>query len=124
MPARPPESAPAPSAAPAATAAPSTGPGPGPDLPAWKPVSSRERLLLIGLAVLVAVVIAVLMAGPKLALMAARAARGELPSITGLGTDTQRLRCPEHAASIAPGCPGSKMNIVVVPARPATAASR
>lgn len=84
-------------------------------------MSARERLLLIVLALLVAGVIAILMAGPKLALMGARAARGEPPSITGLGVDPQQLRCPAHAASIAAGCPGSKMNIVVVPATPAPA---
>lgn len=91
---------------------------PRPELPPWQPVTRRARLLLLALALLAALVVTVLMAGPKLALMAARAARGEPPTLSGANVDSVQLRCPPHAASIAAGCPGGPMNIVVVPPAP------
>ena len=95
---------------------------PAPDAPggrepdAYRPTTRRRQLLLAVLAVATVVVIAVQMLRPHQQLMGAKAARADA---------ARAQACPPGAASATPGCPGGRMDVVVLPAAPASpAASR
>jgi len=77
---------------------------------AYRPLTRRRRLLLVALAVATVVTIGSLMLRPHQQLMGAKAARA----------DAKRAAdCPPGAASAAPGCPGGRMDVLVLPATPA-----
>lgn len=95
---------------------------PAPDAPggrepdAYRPTTRRRQLLLAVLAVATVVMIAVQMLRPHQQLMGAKAARADA---------ARAQACPPGAASATPGCPGGRMDVVVLPAAPASpAASR
>ena len=89
---------------------------PAPDAPggrepdAYRPTTRRRQLLLAVLAVATVVVIAVQMLRPHQQLMGAKAARADA---------ARAQACPPGAASAAPGCPGGRMDVIVLPAAPA-----
>jgi hypothetical protein len=89
---------------------------PAPDAPggrapdAYRPTSRRRQLLLALLAVATVVCIAALMLRPHQLLMGAKAARADA---------AHQLACPPGAASATPGCPGGRMDVLVLPAEPA-----
>lgn len=128
---RPPGPGPAP---PPAPARPGTLPPALPELPPWQPASRGLRGLIVVLALGTALVIGWLMLQPKLALMAARAARGEPPVPIGLPTDAHRAPAPGSARTPGgapgptraaepprcadppvPGCVGGRMEVLVLP---------
>ena len=95
---------------------------PAPDAPggrepdAYRPTTRRRQLLLAVLAVATVVMIAVQMLRPHQQLMGAKAARADA---------ARAQACPPGAASATPDCPGGRMDVVVLPAAPASpAASR
>jgi hypothetical protein len=81
-----------------------------PQLPPYRPVSSRLRRWIVLLTLLTVVAIAVLMLRPQMRLAAAKAARADAAALAA---------CPPDAASAAPGCPGSRMPVLMLPATPA-----
>ncbi len=89
---------------------------PAPDAPvgrkpdAFRPTTRRRQLLLAALAVATVVTIAVQMLRPHQQLMGAKAARADA---------ARELACPPGAASATPGCPGGRMDVMVLPAVPA-----
>lgn len=89
---------------------------PAPDAPggrepdAYRPTTRRRQLLLAVLAVATVVMIAVQMLRPHQQLMGAKAARADA---------ARAQACPPGAASATPGCPGGRMDVVVLPAAPA-----
>lgn len=93
---------------PPATPAPGAQGGRQPD--AFRPTSGRRRLLLAALAVVTVLVITTLMLRPHQQLVAAKAARADA---------ARELACPSGAASATPGCPGGRMDVLVLPVVPA-----
>lgn len=87
-------------------------PGIEPQLPPFRPVTQRRKLLIVGLTLATVVGIAVVMLRPHQQLMAAKAARAEAAALAA---------CPPGAASAAPGCPGSAMPVVMLSPLPPTA---
>ena len=89
---------------------------PAPDAPvgrqpdAYRPATRRRQLLLAALAVATVVAIASLMLRPHQQLMGAKAARADA---------ARELACPPGAASATPGCPGGRMEVMMLPAAPA-----
>jgi hypothetical protein len=80
---------------------------PEPVLPPYRPVSRRRRWLIALLSLASVWVIAVEMLDPHRQLMNAKAKRADAAAM---------LACPSGAAMPAPGCPGSKMDVQVLPA--------
>lgn len=89
---------------------------PAPDAPLgrapdpYRPTTRRRQLLLAVLAVVTVGVIAVQMLRPHQQLMGAKAARADA---------ARAQACPPGAASATPGCPGGRMDVMVLPAAPA-----
>ena len=83
-----------------------TKPAVEPRLDAFRPVSARLKGLIVLLTLATVVLIAVVMLQPHRRLMAAKAARAEA---------TARAACPPGQASAAPGCPGGRMDVMVLP---------
>ncbi len=83
-----------------------------PQLPPYRPVSSRLRGWIVVLTLVTAVGLAALMLRPQLRLLAAKAARADAAALAA---------CPPGAANPAPGCPGSRMEVLVLPVPPAPA---
>lgn len=112
---RPSSTASGPARPPGATAASAQRPKPAPEvepqLDAYRPITPRLKGLIVLLTLATVLVIAVLMLQPHRRLTAAKAARAEAARIAV---------CPPGAASAAPGCPGGRMEVLVLPA-PATA---
>ena len=77
---------------------------------AFRPTTRRRQLLLAALAVATVLAIAALMLRPHQQLMGAKAARADAARL---------LACPPGAASAMPGCPGGRMDVLVLPATPA-----
>ena len=86
------------------------GPEAEPQLDAYRPITPRLHGVIVLLTLATVLVIAVLMLQPHRRLTAAKAARAEAARIAA---------CPPGAASAAPGCPGSRMEVLVLPT-PAT----
>jgi hypothetical protein len=78
-----------------------------PRLDPYRPLSSRLRGLIVLLTLATVVLIAVLMLQPHRRLMAAKAARAQAAALAA---------CPVGQASAAPGCPGGRMEVMVLPA--------
>ena len=74
----------------------------------YRPISPALRRWIVVLALATVVGVPWLMIQPHLKLRAAKAARAEAAA---------RAACPPSAASAAPGCPGSRMPVMVLPAR-------
>ena len=98
-----PDSAPAP----AATAARLPARETQPRVPAYRPISPGLRRWIVLLALATVVGVPWLMIQPHLKLRAAKAARAEAAA---------RAACPPDAASAAPGCPGGRMPVMLLPA--------
>lgn len=85
---------------------------PAPDAPvgrapdAYRPTTRRRQLLLAALAVATVVAIATVMLRPHQQLLGAKAARAEAARVAA---------CPPGAASATPGCPGGRMDVLVLP---------
>lgn len=77
-----------------------------PQLDPYRPITPRLRGLIVLLTLATVVVIAVAMLQPHKRLLAAKAARAEAARLAA---------CPIGAASAAPGCPGSRMEVLVLP---------
>ena len=76
----------------------------------YRPGNLRRRVLVALLALATVAAVAALMLRPHQLLMGAKAARA----------DAQRaVDCPPGAASATPGCPGGRMDVMVLPAAPA-----
>ena len=73
----------------------------------YRPISPALRRWIVLLALATVVGLPWLMIQPHLKLRAARAARAEAAA---------RAACPPDAASAAPGCPGSRMPVMLLPA--------
>lgn len=84
---------------------------------AFRPTTWRRQLLLAVLAVATVLGITTLMLQPHQQLVAAKAARADA---------ARELACPTGAASATPGCPGGRMDVLVLPVVPVAvpAASR
>jgi hypothetical protein len=83
-----------------------------PQLDAYRPIPRRLKGVIVLLTLATVLVIAVLMLQPHRRLTAAKAARAEAARIAA---------CPPGAASAAPGCPGGRMEVLVLPAPAAPA---
>ncbi len=79
---------------------------PGPELDPYRPLTKRRTALVVVLALGTVVLIALAMLQPHQRLMAAKAARAQAAALAA---------CPPGAASAAPGCPGSRMQILLLP---------
>ena len=79
-----------------------------PQLAPYRPISPRLRRWIGLLALATVVGLPWLMIQPHLKLRAAKAARAEAAALAA---------CPPGAASAAPGCPGARMPVMVLPAR-------
>ena len=90
---------------PAQAAAPA--PAPEPRIPPYRPITRSRVLLIVALTVATVVLIAVEMLKPHMQLMNAKAARADAAHLAA---------CPPGAASAAPGCPGSLLPVLVLPA--------
>ena len=77
---------------------------------AFRPTNRRRQLLLAALAVATVVFIATVMLRPHQQLMGAKSARADA---------ARTEACPPGAASATPGCPGGRMDVMVLPAAPA-----
>jgi hypothetical protein len=89
---------------------------PEPQLTPFRPVSPRQRRWIVLLTLATVALLAVLMLQPSRELALAKARRAEAAA---------RAACPPGAASIAPGCPGGPMSVIVLQAAsPGAAASR
>lgn len=97
----------APGAAGSSRPPPHPGPAVEPQLDAYRPISPRLRGVIVLLTLATVLVIAVLMLQPHRRLTAAKAARAEAARLAA---------CPPGAASAAPGCPGGRMEVLVLPA--------
>lgn len=87
-----------------------------PQLPPYRPVSSRLRSWIVLLTLLTVLAIAALMLRPQLRLLAAKADRAEKAE---KAADAAALAaCPPDAVNAAPGCPGSRMPVLMLPAAP------
>ena len=73
---------------------------------AYRPTNRRRQLLLAALAVATVVAIGTVMLRPHQQLMGAKAARAEAARVAA---------CPPGAASATPGCPGGRMDVLVLP---------
>lgn len=85
---------------------------PEPKLPPYRPISRRRSWLIALLSLATVWVIAVEMLAPHRQLMNAKATRADAAAL---------VACPPGAAIAAPGCPGSKMDVRVLPANPVPA---
>jgi hypothetical protein len=83
-------------------------PGIKPQLPPFRPVTPRRKLLIVALTLTTVIGLAVLMLEPHRLLTAAKAARADAAALAA---------CPPDAASAAPGCPGSAMPVLLLPIR-------
>ncbi len=99
---------PAATLAPAAAPTPAPAPETQPRLAPYRPVSPALRRWILLLVLVTVVGLPWLMIQPHLKLRAAKAARAEAAA---------RAACPPDAASAAPGCPGSPMPVMMLPAR-------
>ena len=90
------------------SSAPAPAPEPQPRLAPYRPVSPALRRWILLLVLVTVVGLPWLMIQPHLKLRAAKAARAEAAA---------RAACPHDAASAAPGCPGSRMPVMMLPAR-------
>lgn len=79
-----------------------------PRLAPYHPISPALRRWIVLLALATVVGVPWLMIQPHLKLRAAKAARTEAAG---------RAACPPDAASAAPGCPGARMPVMLLPAR-------
>jgi hypothetical protein len=86
-----------------------------PKLPPYRPVSNRLRGGIVVLTLFTVLGLAALMLRPQQQLMAAKAARAEAAALAA---------CPPDAASAAPGCPGSRMPVLMLPTAPSAAGNR
>ena len=73
----------------------------------YRPISGRQRLLIVLLTVATVVTVAAFMLRPHAQLTAAKAKRAEAARL---------VACPPGAASALPGCPGSVMPVLMLPA--------
>ena len=87
---------------------PKPAPGIEPRLAPYRPISAGLRRWIVLLALVTVVGVPWLMIQPHLKLRAAKAARAQAAALAA---------CPPGAASAAPGCPGSRMPVIVLPAR-------
>ena len=74
----------------------------------YRPISPRLRRWIVLLALATVVGLPWLMIQPHLKLRAAKAARAEAAALAA---------CPPDATSAAPGCPGARMPVMLLPAR-------
>lgn len=81
----------------------------------WRPTSGRARTLIVLLAVATTVGLLLAMLQPQLRLLRAQA---DPPAGPGAGASVPRASDCERPDT--PGCPGSKLDVFVVPAEPAT----
>ena len=86
-----------------------------PNLPPYRPVSGRLRGWIVVLTLVTVVSLAALMLRPQLRLLAAKAERAAA---------AEQAACPPDAASAAPGCPGSRMPVRMLPASPLADSAR
>ena len=87
-------------------------PGIAPQWLPYRPITPQRKLLIVALTLATVIGLALLMLQPQRLLSAAKAARAEAAALAA---------CPPGAASAAPGCPGSAMPVLMLPAAPATA---
>ncbi len=80
---------------------------PIPRIKPYRPITARRKVLIVLLTLSTVGVIAVEMLKPHMHLMNAKAARAEAAA---------RIACPPGAASVAAGCPGSTMQVLILPA--------
>lgn len=85
-----------------------------PSLPPYRPVSNRLRRWIVLLTGITVVGLTLLMLRPQMQLLAAKAVRADAAALAA---------CPPDAASAAPGCPGSRMPVRMLPAAPPAAAA-
>ncbi len=85
---------------------------PEPKLPPYRPISRRRSWLIALLSLATVWVIAVEMLAPHRQLMNAKAKRADAAALAA---------CPPAAAIAAPGCPGSKMDVRMLPVNPGPA---
>lgn len=105
MPSKPPA---APSARPAPEA-PVLPERPEPLLPPFRPLTGRERVLIVVLTLVTVLAIMANMLRPAIRLALAKDARAEAARLAA---------CPPGASNPAPGCPGTTMPVMVLPAPP------
>ena len=86
-----------------------------PTLPPYRPVSRRLRGAIWVLTLLTVASLAGLMLRPQLRLLATKAERAAA---------AERAACPPDAASAAPGCPGSRMPVRMLPVAPLADSAR
>jgi hypothetical protein len=75
-------------------------------LPPYRPITRRRRWLIVALTLTTVGLIGVEMLKPHMQLMNAKAARADAAALAA---------CPPGAASIAAGCPGSAMPVLMLP---------
>ena len=80
----------------------------------YRPITRQRRVLIVLLTLATVTVLAVEMLRPHMQLMNAKAAQAEAAA---------RAACPPGAASVAAGCPGSPMPLMMLPLHPSTAAA-
>lgn len=96
-----------------------------PRLPPYRPVSRRLRVWIVVLTLVTALGIAALMLRPQLRLLAAKADRLDRAAAAQKADAARQPACPPDAVQPAPGCPGSRMPVSMLPAvTPGDAASR
>lgn len=88
------------------SAPPAPPPAPQPRLAPWRPLSGRQRLLIVLLTLATVAAVSVLMLRHQARVLGLKAARQA----------SARPDCPSDAASAPPGCPGSAMPVTVLPA--------
>ena len=89
------------------TGAATPAPAVEPRIQPYRPITRSRLLLIVALTVATVVLIAVEMLKPHMQLMNAKAARADAAHLAA---------CPPGAASAAPGCPGSRLPVLVLPA--------
>lgn len=77
-----------------------------PKLPPYRPLSNRLRGGIVLLTLITVLGLAALLLRPQWCLLAAKAARDEAAALAA---------CPPDATRAAPGCPGSRMPVLVMP---------
>jgi hypothetical protein len=80
-----------------------------PKLPPYRPLSNRLRGWIILLTLVTVLGLAALLLRPQWRLLAAKAARADAAALAA---------CPPDATRAAPGCPGSRMPVLVLPVLP------
>ncbi len=80
---------------------------PEPLLAPYRPITRRRKALIVLLTLTTVGVLAVEMLKPHMQLMNAKAARADAAA---------RIACPPGAATVAAGCPGSTMPVLMLPA--------